>query len=170
MKKIDEMGLKTCKIQAEVFSDSVIKTNCSSPIFIRRFMNSQVAQRMDLGGFLFEACDVDQIFQEIEAEFGESSYGREKYSESELYWIGYIYRYWSYTYQKTSKQIYKLIKPKELRGLYYPYHSLDPAQAIERILEAKGLDEKDMTAQGVKIMRNIMRKNGEALRKKPPLD
>ena len=120
-------------------------------------MNSQVAQRMDLGGFLFEACDVNQIFQEIETEFGKSSYGKEKYSEAELYWIGYMYRYWSYTYQKTSKQVYKIIKPKELRGLYYPYHSLDPAQAIERILEAKGDNEKDLTARGVKIMRKLMK-------------
>lgn len=157
MRKIDEIGLKLCKMQAEVFSDSVKETNCSSPIFMRRFMNSQVAQRMDLGGFLFEACDVNQIFQEIETEFGESSYGKEKYSEAELYWIGYVYQYWSYTYQKTSKQIYKFIKPKELRGLYYPYHSLDPAQAIERILEARDLNEEDFTARGVKIMRDIMK-------------
>lgn len=157
MKKIDEIGLKLCKIQAEVFSASVKETNCSSPIFMRRFMNSQVAKRMDLGGFLFEACDVSQIFREIEMEFGESSYGKEKYSEAELYWIGYLYRYWSCTYQKTSKQIYKFIKPKELRALYYPYHSLDPAQAIERILEARGVNEKDLTARGVKIMRDIMK-------------
>lgn len=157
MIKIDEIGLKLCKMQAEVFAASVTKTSCSSPIFMRRFMNSQVAQRMDIGGFLFEACDADQIFQEIETEFGESSYGKEKYSEAELYWIGYIYRYWSYTCQKTSKQIYKFIKPKELRGLYYPYHSLDPAQAIGRILEAKGVDEENMTARGVKILRNIMK-------------
>lgn len=157
MRKIDEIGLKLCKMQAEVFAASTRETNCSSPIFMRRFMNSQVAQRMDLGGFLFEACDTNQIFDEINTEFGESSYGKDKYSEAELYWIGYIYRYWSYTYQKTSKQIYKFIKPKELRSLYYPYHSLDPAQAIERILEAKGVNEKDLTAKGVKIMRDIMK-------------
>ena len=56
-----------------------------------------------------------------------------------MFWIGYIYRYFSYTYQKTSKQVYKIIKPKELRGLFLPYHTMDPAQAIERILEAIGL-------------------------------
>lgn len=158
MKKIDETGLKLCKIQADVFSASVSKASCSSLIFMRRFMNSQVAQRMDVGGFLFEACDIHSIIQEIETEFGESSYGKEKYSESELYWIGYIYRYWAYTHEKTSKQIYKMIKPKELRNLYYPYHSLDPAQAIERILEAKGESEDNFTARGVKIMRNIIKK------------
>lgn len=158
MRKIDEIGLKLCIIQANVFAASVTETDCSSLIFIRRFMNSQVAQRMDVGGFLFEACDVNQIFDEINTEFGDSSYGKEKYAESELYWVGYIYRYWAYTYQKTSRQIYKIIKPRELYGLYYPYHSLDPAQAIERILEAKGISEEDLTTRGVKIMRNIMKR------------
>lgn len=159
MRKIDEIGLKLCKIQAEVFEASVSKLDCSSLIFMRRFMNSQVAQRIDGGGFIFEACDVNQIIEEITAEFGESSYGTEKYSEAEMYWIGYIYRYWAYTHQKTSKQIYKFEKPKELRSLYYPYHSLDPSQAIERILEAKGVSEDNLTiARGVAIMRELIKK------------
>lgn len=158
MRKMDEIGLKLCKMQAEVFEASFIKMECSSLIFMRRFMYSQVARRMDGEGFLFESCDVNQILEEINAEFGISSYGKEKYSRNELYWIGYIYRYWSYAYQKTSKQVYKIMKPQELRSLYYPYHSLDPAQAIERILEAKGMDENDLTARGVKIMREIMKK------------
>ncbi len=157
MRKIDETGLKLCKIQADVFAASVAETKCSSLIFIRRFMNSNVARRMDMEGFLFEACDTNQIFEEINMEFGDSSYGKEKYGQSELYWIGYIYRYWSYIHKKTSKQIYRIIKPKELCDLYYPYHSLDPAQAIERILEAKGVEE-DLTARGVKIMRDIMKR------------
>lgn len=33
----------------------------------------------------------------------------------------------------------KLIKPKELRELFLAYHTLDPSQAIERILEAKNI-------------------------------
>ena len=161
MRKIDETGLKLCKMQADVFSASGSREKCSSLIFIRRFMNSQVAQRMDTDGFLFEACDINSIFEDINLEFGESSYGKEKYSDSELYWIGYIYRYWAYTHQKTSKQIYKIIKPKELKRLYYPYHSLDPAQAIERILEARGMSEDNLTSRGVEILRNIIKKRKE---------
>jgi hypothetical protein len=56
-----------------------------------------------------------------------------------MYWIGYLYRYYSYTYEKTSVQAYKTIKPKELRGLFLAYHTMDTAQAIDRILEAKGM-------------------------------
>ena len=49
------------------------------------------------------------------------------------------------TYELTSPQVYKIVKPKELRGLFLPYHTMDPAQAIERILEAKEmLIDEDM--------------------------
>lgn len=143
-------------MQAELFVLSASKLECSSPIFLRRFMLSKVAVRMDQDGFLYESCTADGIIQEIEEEFGATNYGKEKYSTEELYWMGYLYRYWCYTYEKSSKQVYKLMKPKELRGLYYPYHSLDPAQAIERILESKNLREEDLTQKGVEILRRIM--------------
>lgn len=48
------------------------------------------------------------------------------------------------------------MKPKNLRKLYYPYHSLDPAQAIERILEGSKSQEDDYTEKGVKILREIL--------------
>lgn len=156
MRAFDETGLKLSRMQAELFVLSATKLECSSPIFLRRFMLSKVAARMDQDGFLYESCTVDGILQEIEEEFGATNYGKEKYSTEELYWIGYLYRYWCYTYEKSSKQVYKLMKPKELRGLYYPYHSLDPAQAIERILESKNLGEEDLTQKGVEILRRIM--------------
>ena len=93
MKKIDESDLKLCKMQAEIFAQSLGKTQCSSPIFLRRFMYSQVAGRMDAGGFLFESCDINAVFEELNEEFGISTYGKEKFTESELYWMGYIYRF-----------------------------------------------------------------------------
>ena len=48
------------------------------------------------------------------------------------------------------------MKPKDLRKLYYPYHSLDPAQAIERIMEGNGSKEEDYTEKGVRILREIL--------------
>ncbi len=154
MKKIDETGLSLCRLQAEAFKKSVVSTKCSSPIFIRRFMLSFVAERMD-DGIIGEVLDDTKIINEIKNQFGESEYGKIKFAEEEMYWIGYIYRYFSYTHQKSSKQIYRIIKPDELRDLYFPYHSLDPAQAIERILEAKQKTTDDMISKGVEILRRI---------------
>ena len=156
MKKIDEEGLKLCALQAEVFANSLTVAQCSSPVFIRRFMYSEVVTRMDRSGFLLEACDVTSILNEVDAQYGPISYGKERYGREELYWLGYLYRYWAYTYEKSSKQVYKQMKPKDLRKLYYPYHSLDPAQAIERILEGSGSKEEDYTEKGVRILREIL--------------
>lgn len=160
MRDFDDYGLKMARYQGELFSLSRENAECSSPVFMRRFMYSDVAHRMDQDGFLFGALDQRTAIQEIEIEFGTSDYGKIKYSREELYWIGYIYRYWCYTRTLASKSVYKMIKPNELRKLYYPYHSLDPAQAIERIMEAKKMKEEDDTEKGVEILRKLMKKTG----------
>ncbi len=158
MKKMDSLGLKICSYQANLFENSIQSVKCSSKIFIRRFMNSNLAKRMDSAGFIFDSLDVSDAMRELEEQYGESSYGIEKFPVEEMYWIGYIYRYWAYVSGKSSKQIYKIIKPEKMRQLYFPYHSLDPLQAIERIMEEiepeeqKGIDD---IAKGVIALRKV---------------
>lgn len=67
-----------------------------------------------------------------------------------------MYRYWGYTYGKTSKEVYLIINPTELRTLFFPYHSLDCSAAIKRILEAKEQDEEDYIEKGVVILRRLI--------------
>ena len=76
MREFDESGLRLSKYQGELFEQSLIKTQCSSPIFLRRFMYSQTAARMDKEGFLFEAFSVSDAIEEIENEYGKSKYGK----------------------------------------------------------------------------------------------
>ena len=139
MKKIDKDGLLLCDIQAKTFELSFTEQKTSSEIFIRRFMNSDVAKQLDNLALLESNIQAQDILIMLDEEYGVSNYGSVKYTSNELYWIGYLYRYFAYTYNKTSVQVYKIIKPKDLRGLYLPYHTMDIAQAIDRILEAKEL-------------------------------
>ncbi len=155
MKQIDEESLRICRFQARVFEISAKKTECSSGIFLRRFMCSDTAKRMDTQTFLFESISPEQVVKEVNNKYSKSSYGSEKYNTEELYWIGYIYRYWCYTYNKTSRQLYRLIKPTRLRQLYYPYHSLDPSEAILRIAEADTINDEDQIRKGVEILRRL---------------
>ena len=159
MRDMDEIGLKTCSFQAELFGESVALLKCGSKIFIRRYMYSDLASRIDSQGYVFESMDITDAFDELDRQYGETSYGQIKYGTEEMYWIGYIYRYWAYTYEKSSKQLFKTVKPDELRKLYYPYHSLDPSQAVERILEAKGVSDKDEIARGVEIMCRVRKRS-----------
>ena len=147
MKKIDKDGLLLCEIQAKAFELSASAEDSSSEVFIRRFMNSDVAIQLDNLTVLQSNMQAMDLLNLIDEEYGKSQYGSVKYSANELYWIGYIYRYYAYTYNKTSRQVYKTVKPKELRGLFLPYHTMDPAQAIDRILEAKGLAGYDIAEE-----------------------
>lgn len=159
MKSIDEAGIKLCKYQAQLFEMSHDLAGCSSAVFIRRFMNSNAAKRIDNSSLLFEAISINELFDEINSQYGESSYGKIKYSKEELYWIGYIYRYWCYTHNQSSKYVYGIISAYELKKLYFPYHSLDPKMAIERICEAKNISNEISIEKGVEILRKKLNKN-----------
>lgn len=154
MRKIDHDGLLLCKIQGAIFENSLKKTSTSSEIFIRRFMLSDIAKQFDSKAYLDGTLTKDEVFELIKEEYGESNYGKNKYNSEALYWIGYLYRYFSYTYELTSKQVYRYVKPKELNGLYLAYHSLSCAQAIERILEAKNISF-DIDEQNKRLLQII---------------
>ncbi len=161
MKKIDKNGMLLCDLQAKAFELSLSAQNTSSEIFIRRFMNSTIAKEMDNLAVLETNIQAKDILDRIDEEYGKSDYGSVKYSPNEIYWIGYLYRYFAYTYEKSSVQIYKIVKPKELRGLYLAYHTMDTAQAIDRILEAKGLttNNEDEIKRQYEIFKKIREKN-----------
>ena len=163
MREFDEYGLELCKYQAVLFSISREKAKCSSPVFLRRFMYSDAARRMDGTGFLFESVSPDSLISEVAEEYGESDYGKIKYNTEELYWMGYIYRYWCYMREISSKRLYKIIKPEELKKLYFPYHSLDPEQVVERIMEAKQLDEEASIQRGVELLRELRKRKNDGV-------
>ena len=149
-RKIDSNGLLMCKIQAQAVEHSIDRMECSSDVFIRRFMHSKIADLFDNEGILDTNYQWKDVLDFVEEEYGVSNYGSVKYSPNEMYWIGYVYRYYSYTYEMSSAQVYRIVKPKELRDVYLPYHTLDPSQAIERILEVKGLpitEEEELKRQ-----------------------
>ena len=159
LKSIDRDGLILSDLQGEAFELSYSLTDCSTEVFIRRYMNSDIATWLDNKAILAYPYWGKDLIDRVNEEYGVSNYGSNKYTKNELFWIGYIYRYFCYTYDISSRKAYRLIKPKELKAVYFAYHSLSPDQAIERILEAKGLllnDEDELRRQ-----LNILRKNNK---------
>lgn len=157
MRKMNKDGLLLCDLQAKAFEIAVDFAQVSSEVFIRRFMNSNAAKAMDNESVLQTNIHEKDILNMIEEQYGKSEYGSVKYTHNEMFWIGYIYRYFCYTYEMTSIQVYKIVKPKELRGLFPAYHTMDSAQAIERILEAKGLliDEETELKRQYEIFKKV---------------
>lgn len=158
MREFDRDGLILCKLLGDVFSASNSRYSCSSEIFIRRFMYSETAKLFYTLAALDEILSADDIFAMLDGEYEQSSYGRNKYDTEALYWIGYMYMYGSYIYERPLKSMYRFIKPKELSSLYFAYHPLDCLQAWERIFEAKGkgLDEQWMLKEGVRIYSQLL--------------
>lgn len=160
MKNIDKDGLLVCSIQGKVFSNSLTYFKCSSEIFMRRFMMSEIVKQFDSLSILDDTLTINNVYERLEEEFGKTNYGKVKYSSEVLYWIGYLYRYMAYTYDLSSKQVYKIIKPKELNELYYVYHTFDCSQAIERILEQKGISF-DLDQQNLRLLKMLRKRKYE---------
>ena len=112
MRKIDDTGLTLAKYQSSLFESSIKSLNCSSAYFYKKFAFSKLAIRMDRKSFILETLDINGAFEELKKE---SNYniGTKKISAPIMAWIGYLLRYWSYTYEITTKQIYKYIKIDE---------------------------------------------------------
>ncbi|WP_337409487.1 hypothetical protein, partial [Holdemanella sp.] len=75
-------------------------------------------------------------------QFGDSNYGKLKYSKNSLFWIGYMYRYISYTREQSTKFIMKIFNYKQMNDVYYSFHTQDPEWCIKDLLEINGLSEK----------------------------
>ena len=146
---LDEKGLSLCKVQGRLFERSADATDGSSPFFIKCFMNSEEADHMDNDGFLSEPEDVESVLGRLKRKHNLNR-GTKKYSAESLFWMGYLYRFWCYTYQLSSKAVYGIIKADELHSLYHPYHTLDAAVAIRRILEAKGMTAEKSALESLK--------------------
>ena len=155
MRKLAPEERKQCEAQGEIFAASTRSFPGGSAVFVRRFMRSKLAARLDRGAFVVETISPEQALNELAGEYGNRAYGSDAYSADEMYWMGYLYRYWCLAGEIPSKAAYKTIGARELRSLYAPYHSLAVDAAIERIMEAKGLEEETPVERGVRLLKKI---------------
>ncbi len=156
MKPLDSIEIKLCQAQAKIFEASIDKVQCSSPIFIRRFMNSSVAKSMDGKLYLFTSQTSDDAFDALDEEFGESCYGKEKYDADQMFWIGYIYRCLVIRYGLPSKYVFRLIKGTQIIKYYNICHTFDPVDACERIMDGIGYDDSSVEEKAYKAMRRLL--------------
>ena len=141
MRQFSEGERRLCAEQARIFEASAEASECGSAVFVRRYMNSGLAKRLDGQSLPLEQTTPAQLVAEVDEEFGKP-YGSERYERNELHWMGYLYRYWCCSTGQSSKAVYRCVGARELRKLYGPYHTLDAAQAVERIIESRGLETR----------------------------
>lgn len=138
MREFDDKGLQLSVQQASMFVEMNKSFLGSSYAIIKAFMNSEVAFRIDMDLII----DSSKVLYEL-SNYKLINKGKQKISFDVIYWIGYIYRYWTYVFEVSSKETYSIIGPEELEELYGAYHTLDPKAAIERIYDSKNIKQKD---------------------------
>ncbi|MBR5317296.1 MAG: hypothetical protein IKU39_05320 [Lachnospiraceae bacterium] len=140
MRQFDHNGLLLAEYQGKLFENSN-ELNCSTGVYIRRFLHSDLLKQLDTNNPAFLSLDIRDGNNSILAQFGDSDYGKVKYSKSSLFWMGYMYRYISYTREQSTKFIMKLFDYKQMNDVYYSFHTQDPEWCIKSLLEINNLTE-----------------------------
>lgn len=136
MRKMTYSGIILCKMQASLFANYKSFSNCSPYVFIRRFMNSDLAKRFDDTTVLLESSCNETLILEVDEQYGRTAFGKNVSLDKDLlYWVGYVYRYWSYIYEVPSATLFQHVQPKILIDRYPLYHSMDVEYVVERICE-----------------------------------
>jgi len=141
MKKLSVNESKLCSYQASILAHS-IEFNCSSKIFLRRFFCSTYAQKMDDYEKHTFSYDIKDCYDELLNQYGKFTYGKKKFPEEVLYWLGYITRYMCINMKITSKQLYKTIDLNILINNYETYHTQNEEWIIDRVLENSKIDKE----------------------------
>ena len=128
-------------------------------ILIIRFSHSALAGRFDSEDILNDNASALKCLSLLKGECGEISFGQRKYAKEQMYWMGYMYRFFCLSYGLSSSQAYRILKPSELANAYPGYHTLDCAQALSRMLEERGIPfkEEDLEEKAKRIYARLLR-------------
>ena len=109
--------LQLCDIQGRLFKLSA-QRGISSVEFNKVFMKSATAKALDSTYNRMQWAGEEYLLEEVIDEAGDrfKKLG-EVYSDELIYWIGYIYRYWHYVTDESSKEIYKQASVRVMKTL-----------------------------------------------------
>ena len=158
MKTFDHDGLLLAEYQGKIFEKST-ELSCSTAVFLRRFLHSDLLKKMDMNDVTSLSLDANEGIESIQNQFGESDYGKNKYSKNSMFWIGYIYRYLSYTRGVTTKFVMKLFPYKQLNDVYYSFHTQDPEWCVHSLLEMN--DQREDVFDNNMRLKTVISARGE---------
>ena len=140
MKNFDHNGLLLAEYQGKLF-EKATELDCSTGIFLRRFLHSDLLEKLDTNQPSLVSLDVNDGINSILEQFGNTDYGKEKYSGSSMFWMGYMYRYISYTREIRTRFLMELLDYRQMNDVYYSFHTQDPEWCIQSLLEINHLTE-----------------------------
>ena len=123
-----------CDIQGRLF-ELALKNDYDCPQFLETFMNSQAAVSLDDTYDRLQWAGEEYILEELEDEAKGLKKAGTIYDREVMYWAGYVYRYWHYYTNETSREIYQIADAKTMNDCWLGFHTLDVELAIEDLKE-----------------------------------
>lgn len=112
------------------------KGGYDSQSFIRTFMRSPLAKKLDSEYDFLQWAGKEYIFECLEEDYSDDLHkGGEVYDTETLYWTGYVYRYWHFYTGESSREIYRQADAGTMYAVFPAYHCLDVEMAIDRLKE-----------------------------------
>ena len=122
-----------CDIQGRLFERSRIR-GLDSEDFIEKFMNSKTCEYLDMPYDRLQWAGEEYILENLLDETPVRPHGK-KYGKEELFWAGYVYRYWHLLTGESGREIFSQANAERMKDCYFGFHSLDVAMAIEDLKE-----------------------------------
>lgn len=148
---MNPIEFKLCDIQGRLFELSIDK-GLGSASFVKCFMRSKVAEYLDSPYNRLQWAGEEYLLEELIDECGDDLEKSGKtISKDQIYWMGYIYRYWHCVRGTASKDIYKQAPYERMASNYLMFHSLSPELAIDDLIE---IDEQYRRQKKMKALHN----------------
>ena len=142
MREFDHAGRILADYQGRIFRDSVEQTNYSSFTFFKLYKYSDFLKHLDMNLDYLETFITSDAFMSLDDQFNCLENEKDnKFDNESMYWLGYLYRYISYTREVSTKKIMDLLPPFDLITRHHQYYLESIEENIESILEAFKLDE-----------------------------
>lgn len=133
---LNSLQMALCDTQGQLF-ELAAERGYASETFIKAYMTSAVAADMDKEFHHIQWAGKAYILSRMEDDFADQLVKvGEIYDKEALYWMGYIYRYWHFHTDESSREIYKQAPAKTMNVVYLMYHTMSPEMAIDRLREA----------------------------------
>lgn len=133
-KELSSFELQLCDIQGRLF-ELALKENLEYPDFAEKFMNSETARFLDYPYDRLQWAGEEYILENLMEEAVLKQCRGENYSQEQVYWMGYVYRYWHFYTGETSREIYAQADACQMAGCHLGFHTLDVSMAIEDLKE-----------------------------------
>lgn len=130
MKNLTLEKRQLCDIQGRLF-ELALKNGLDCPVFIESFMNSRAAAALDDVYDRLQWAGEEYILEELDDEVQGLPKAGITYHKEVMYWAGYLYRYWHYYTNESSREIYQTADARTMKECWLGFHTLDVEMAID---------------------------------------